>query len=235
MIRLLLLAVVIATPASGQVAVRLTSGVDGHRLGDLRGVQEASLAYARQSLGVPAEATEAFPPFPALRADLVFLVDPDLHVGLEVGTGSTGGRVDYQDRTGLYRYDLVASRVYAGAYSEWVMRRTARAALTSTLRYRYSLSRVDLAEDLVVLGETLSDRDVQHRQLAYSVQPEVALDIRVGGPLSVRVHAGWEQVLVLSEMDVDVGEGVLWPSFFRGPRSVNWSGPRLGVGLSLGR
>ncbi|MEM6287806.1 MAG: hypothetical protein AAF845_11660 [Bacteroidota bacterium] len=222
-------------PASAQVTVYVSSGVDANRLGDLRNAQDGALEFAQTALDVPAVATDVFPAVPALRADVAIGLDAAFNVGIEVGTASTGGRVDYQDRTGQYRYDLVASRVYVGGFGEWVMHRSSAVTVASTLRNRYSASRLDLDEVLVASGQTLTRRDVTFRQVTFSLQPEVAVEIGLPGPLGVRLRAGWEQVLSLDAMTSDIEVDDLWVATTSEPRSINWSGPRLGVGLAFSR
>ena len=182
----------------------------------------------REGVGVPAEATDRFPPFLSVRGDAVVPLDEDFGLGFEGGYSSTGGRVDYRDATGSYRYDQLVRRVYVGAYTEVGVVERGRLAVSGTLRHRLSAGRIEFDEALVVGGQTLAEGGDALDQLSFSLQPEVAASVGAG-PIQLRAHAGWEQTLAgglhqgSRPVSID-GDGA---------DRINWSGPRLGLGLAL--
>lgn len=218
-----------ASAPAAQVSLRLALGADADLLGDVQRQQDLVLQSVRDGIGVPAEATDRFPPFLSVRGDVVVPLEDGFRVGVEGGFSSAGGRVAYSDVTGSYRYDQVVRRVYLGAYSEITLARPRWGEVSGTLRHRYSAGRLDMEEVLVVGGQTLGSGSGSLDQLSFSLQPEVAMEVRVAGPLAVRAHAAWEQTL----WGGLTADGAAVSIDGDGADRINWSGPRLGLGAAL--
>ena len=232
MIRPLALVVVAlaAAPSASQVTVRVTSSLEAHVFGDLRRSQDVALDGLRGELGIAAEATDRFPPFPSVRLDASFPFFGDQVLGLEAGFSSSGGRVDYRDYSGAYRYDQLVERRFAGVYGERVLVQTGRLALRGTVRTRGSATRLTLNESLVVGGERLVEGGIMVKQVSLSYQPELAAEVRISGPAHVALHVGYEQQF-RGGLTLD-GEPVALDGD-ADQSAVNWSGPRGGLGLAV--
>lgn len=227
----LLLAALAVAPASAQPTFRLSIGADADRLADVRRSQDATLEVLRRDVGVSAEATDTFPPFLSVHADLSAPFDRGVAAGVEVGFSSTGGRVDYRDASGAYRYDQVVRRTFVGVLLDVAAGEWGGVSLSGTVRNRLTLGRIEAEERLALAGRPEDGNRSVGEQVSSSVYAGGAAEVGLGGPLRLRASAGWEQT-VGGGLSYEYQGGTAPVSGFFPPDLIDWSGPRVGVGLA---
>lgn len=242
---LLLLALVAAGAASAQPAdpsspvVRLGVGLDGHRLGDLAAWQRTEQAALADD-GIALQETDAFPSFPSVRLEAGYAGgrwnyqrDIRYEVGVEVGLGSTGGRLYYQDYSGTFIADRLVRRLVLGVYGEHEVALVGPVLVAARLHLRASPTATTYRRDVVVGDEAVEAAEATFRTVPVSVLPALVAEADVSRRFRVRAHAGYEWS---TAPDLpSAGRADALPDEARwGPTSpgVGWSGARVGVGLA---
>lgn len=218
-------------PASAQVlsgaSVRVWVGAERYGLRDVRDWQRRERADLR-GRGVPVEITDGFPTRPGVRVDVATRFLDEHRVGLSAGFGSTGGRLHYADYSGEVRADWVVSRRSLGVFLEQAAVEHARWGTFVTTHATFDLAR--LRYDAYFQVGDVSDREeVEFSAWSFSVEPELALEVRTSDATFARVGAGFGYSFG-GTLTLD-GEPVGLPGS-TSPLKLRWTGWR--VGLTLG-
>jgi hypothetical protein len=222
-------------PASAQVfsgaSVRVWVGAEHYGLGDVREWQRRERAEIRGQ-GVPVEITDGFPTRPGVRVDVATRFLGEHRVGLSAGFGSTGGRLHYADYSGEVRTDWVVSRRSFGVFLEQAAVERATWATFVTTHGTFDVARLRYDTSFRV-GDAASREDVEFSAWSFSVEPELALEMRAFGPTFARVGAGFGYsfggTLTLDGEPVGLSGST-------SPLKLRWTGWRVGltVGIDLG-
>lgn len=225
-----------AAPASAQVfsgaSVRVWVGAERYGLRDVRDWQSRERADL-QGQGVPAEITDGFPTRPGVRVDVATRFLGEHRVGLSAGFGSTGGRLHYADYSGEVRTDWIVSRRSFGIFLEQAA--AERATWATFVTTHGTLDLAQLRYDAYFQVGDVSDREeVEFSAWSFSVEPELALEVRTFGSTFARVGAGFGYsfggTLTLEGEPVGLSGST-------SPLKLRWTGWRVGLtlGVDLGK
>lgn len=153
---------------------------------ELRSYQD----YLLREAVVAATATEKFPPF------LTFSVGMNkswsrASLGLEVGHGSTGGRIYYQDYSGKLVADQLAQYNYIGICPSLILYKREKLFLTAGVKISMVLHKLQVRNTLKVGNATVSE-EADFLAGTYGFQPNVRLRKNITSWLFVQAHAGYE-------------------------------------------
>lgn len=241
---LVLLLTVAASGASAQrfeptgLTVRLRAGFDQHQHGALAAWQRAEQAAVGGS-GIALQETDAFPAFPSVRAEVGYVGgrwnrrrDLRYEVGAEVGVGSTGGRLYYEDYSGAFVVDRRVRRLVVGAYAEHEVGRVRGVWLGVRGHARANVTTVSYQRDVRLAGEDGALSSATFRAVPISVEPSLAAEADASQRLRVRAQVGYEW-----STPARLGEAEPLPAEARWSTdvapSVNWRGVRAGVGVAV--
>jgi hypothetical protein len=219
--------------------VRLNTGVESHSPGDLAGWQDEERRAIVEE-GVPVQQTDAFPSFPGVRLEVGYAGERwarsqrYLHyeVGAEVGFGSTGGRLYYEDYSGVFRVDRRVRRLLLGAYVEHEIAPVGALLFSGRLHVRASPTTTAYDREVRVGEEEVERVEESFRTVPLSVYPALVLEAALTPALRVRGSMGYERALGprLQDGGGDLPPEASWAT--NGPR-VKWEGTRLEAGLAL--
>jgi hypothetical protein len=122
------------TAAYAQVDLYANTGVAAYQQRELKMYQDDII----KAIGVPAKATDNFPPY------LTYNLGVNLNlrnfiIGIEVGHGSTGGRVYYEDYSGLFKADQLFKYDYIGISTAYTLLHLKTFHLSGGFKLSYNL------------------------------------------------------------------------------------------------
>lgn len=204
--------------------IRAYVGLESHRMGDLRDLQDAARA-SYQAQGIDAEIVDDFGPRFSAGLEATLLRTRNESFGLGAGFSSTGGRVHYGDYSGEIATDFVVSRTTV----DLSVQRDPPGGLPvfADIRLRYGYTRFTERSRLRLVG-VVDDVSESDPFTAHNVSVIPGLSYRL--PLAQRfvgvVSVGYEFVLPLEFGNLRI-DGQ------RTTARADWSGFRLGFALGL--
>jgi len=153
---------------------------------ELRKYQE----YLLRELIVPGEATETFPPY------FTFAVGVNKNwaqwkLGFEVGHGSTGGRIYYQDYSGKLVADQLLYYNYLGITPSVVLHKNDGLLINAGLKVSLILHNLVIRNKIKIQNDVTSE-DVKFLSGNLGFQPHVRVRRNIGSTFFVQGTAGYE-------------------------------------------
>ncbi|MBL0743883.1 hypothetical protein [Chryseolinea lacunae] len=218
--------VFLGTAAQAQTILYFNTGVGSYNMGDMKALQRQLLV----TFPVEAKITEAFPAFIYYEAGFNIKPHREEFFGLNVGYGSTGGRVSYSDYSGKIKSDQLLRYYFV----------TASAGLSFTLDEKESwFIRGDFKPGIAfttlkitadeTIGTQSSTDQANFTATSFSVQPSVTA-IKRFGRLGVQAEVGYYATIAPGKlMSKEHQDGYLIDDK-NNPLHANWSGLRASLG-----
>ncbi len=224
LITLGLVAIVLMTHA--QIALHLRVGYGSYNMGDMKTLQHNILQ------GFPAEGkiTSAFPAYFYYEGGATFTLNQGF-LGLNLGYGSTGGRVMYSDYSGQIISDQLLHYYAATAALglHFVVDQKESWFIRGDLKPGFMITDLKVAQ-LEQVGSQSENYNNKFSATSFSLQPTIAVIKRMGR-FGVDLEAGYF---------VNVKPGKLWLDgkkdyYLTGQNNealyANWTGLRIGLGM----
>lgn len=193
---------------------------------ELRSYQEYLL---RESV-VSATATEKFPPFLTFSVGVSRSWDHG-SLGLEIGHGSTGGRVYYEDYSGKLVGDQLVRSTYVAICPSLFVHEKGKLHLAVGVKISAVLHDLDIVNKLTVGDETVSE-EAHFRAGTYGFQPHVRVRRDITSRFFVQARAGYEFQTSGETYAPDLN-GAFLSDENNEPVHLQGSGLRLSVGAGV--
>lgn len=234
----ILVAVLLLLPgvALAQVSISVTGGYGSWRMSTMKEWQESY----RNSFPVEARTLAAYP-------DHLFFEAAVKHEkagwvrGLAIATGSTGGRVYYSDYSGRISLDQSLSFYsFSAIIGKTLNKQNEKFLLVASLCPGINLSRMSYDYEQVIYDGETEERSNSFSGLNVTLQPTFSV-IRKFGRLGLEAQLGYLLPVVSGKLTYHDETKI--PADVRGvdyltygdqiPVTANWSGYRIGLGVSF--
>jgi hypothetical protein len=223
---LFLLMISVAHPVSAQFSLSVNSGYASYKMDDLKSFQD----QLSSSFPVKGEITASFPSYwlYGLSARLTY---PTKVVGASFTYGSTGGRVYYSDYSGKIGSDqLLTFYDYSGSLGMQKSFMNGHLILLGELKPGITFSHLELTSYESYSGASY-DSKANYKGLNVVIQPVVTAIARFG-QFGINASFGYNATLSKGNLN-EFGNKDSYLALNQTPVHVDWSGWRMGGGLSL--
>lgn len=212
--------------ASAQFTLSLNTGYASYKMKDLKSLQEQMLA----SVPVDAEITSSFPSYWLYELS-ARLASPTKVVGAAFTYGSTGGRVYYSDYSGTIGSDqLLSFYEYSGSIGLQKKFLNGHLNLLGEVKPGLTFSHLEITSFESYSAVSYSGK-ANYKGLNVFVQPTVTAVGRFG-QLGINGFVGYNANLIKGNLN-EIGNNDSYLSLNQNPVHADWSGWRVGGGLSF--
>lgn len=212
--------------ASAQFSLSMNTGYASYKMEDLKSFQDQMSA----SFPLQGEITASFPSY--------WLYDlsarwryPTKVVGASFTYGSTGGRVYYSDYSGKIGSDqLLSFYDYSGSIGLQKSFMNGHLSLLGEVKPGLTFSHLELTRYESYIGVSYSSK-ANYKGLNVVVQPAITAIARLG-QFGINTFLSYNAILLKGNLN-EVGNKDSYLSLNQNPVHVDWSGWRIGGGLSL--
>jgi hypothetical protein len=208
------------------------AGAGSYAMEDLKATQ----TFVAGSTPRPLESVSSFPSYWSFEGGVTFdlfdLLD-NVTGGIAVGYGSTGARAAYTDYSGSLRFDQLANYTCIAllpSYQQYYFNNQMR--VDYEIRVGTTLNKMAFSYHETI-GSTTSSEQIDLRSTNMYLQPGISAGWRFRS-FSLDAYLGYHlSVLQGKVRDKNDNDLVLYNPTNNKPAGVDWSGARVGVGLSF--
>ena len=223
---LFLFMISVAHAVSAQFSLSMNTGYASYKMEDLKSFQDQMSA----SFPLQGEITASFPSYWVYDLSARWMY-PTKVVGASFTYGSTGGRVYYSDYSGKIGSDqLLSFYDYSGSIGMQKSFMKGHLSLLGELKPGLTFSHLELTRYESYSGVAYSSK-ANYKGLNVVVQPAVTAIARFG-QFGINVFFSYNATLFKGNLN-EAGSNDSYLSLNQNPVHVDWSGWRMGGGLSL--
>lgn len=228
--RYVLLIVTIAAPCCclGQFRVSLSTGLAGFNMKEMKQHQ----AELRVQFPTQAKVIESFPSFWFYELYLTGQISKRVTIGGSIGFTSTGGRMDYRDYSGSIECNQTTQAWTPATRCEVLLNPDKKWLVYFTGKAGAYFGHYELR----VLAEVNNDRNdntVEFNSINAFVEPGFLLSKNIVGSLNAMVTAGYNLNVFQGKQKLSSDSSLFLQNNSGGPVNLDWSGFRLGFGMSV--
>jgi hypothetical protein len=211
-----------------QIHVSLSTGLAGFNMKEMKKHQ----LELRAQFPVDAKVIESFPAFWSYDLSLTGKLSDRVRIGGSIGFTSTGGRIHYRDYSGEMECEQLTTAWVPAFQSELLLNPKGKLPVSLTCAAGAMLGRYSLDFSLEVNNSSDSD-NLKFKSTNFFLEPGIMANKRIVGKLSALVKAGYNINVFKSRQDWVEDKDLFLQDGSGKEVRLDWSGFRLGVGLSF--
>ncbi len=226
----IILLLVISLPGYcfSQLHVSFSTGLAGFNMKEMKEHQSELKAQFPTDVRV----VEAFPAFWFYELSLKGEITNQVRIGGAIGFTSTGGRMSYRDYSGEIECNQMTTALIAAIQSEVILNPNAKLPISLTCKTGADFSRYNL--DISVDVNNTKDADnIKLNSINLFIEPGITACKRIVGKLSGTLNAGYNINTFKGRQKLVNNNDLFLLDSSGNEIRLNWSGFRLGVGLSV--
>jgi len=208
--------------------ISLKSGYGTYQLNDLRGLQND---FATQGAWMHIEKVQQLPGYLNYSVSVEYFVNPKNLIGINGAYYTTGGRNHISDYSGEYALNMPLNGYRLGVQYRNVFAGFNKINMYVSADGGMMLSVLSISETLTLYPDHSNTEAVDFTSISFTFDPSVGAWYPLAKKVSLDISLGYQVYLESTLFNVDNVESEL--TDFRGnPVRLNWSGLRLGIGIS---
>lgn len=211
-----------------QLHASFSTGIAGFDMKDMKKHQLEIKAQFPTDVRI----VESFPAYWFYKGSLSGEITNALRLGGAVGLTSTGGRLSYRDYSGEIECDQSTTAWMAAVQSELLLNPDGKLPISFAFETGAAFGRynVDIA---VELNNTRESEAISFRSTNIFVEPGMRAYKSIAGPLSASLNAAYHFTLFKSRQSLAENSELFLLDDSGNQVRLDWSGVRIGIGLSL--
>jgi len=225
---ILFVAIIVPGYCFAQVSVSFSTGLAGFKMEEMKNHQMELQAQFPTDVKI----IESFPSFWFYELSIIGEVADRVRVGGALGFTSTGGRMHYRDYSGAIECNQLTTAWTLAAQVDLLLTANKKWPVYFTCKNGLAFGRYDLSIT-AELNNTPDSDNLKFHSTNFFIEPGLMMSKPIVGILSANLMAGYNASLYKGNQKFDDNDDLYLQDNSGKPITLDWSGFRLGVGLSL--
>lgn len=205
----------------------VTTGIATYSMEDFKEIQNEFITNS----GLKVQPVASFPPFLDFHSELGYSINENYTGGIRLSYTSTGGRVDYQDYSGLIRFDQLVNCIGVGTYINIRINASDQLPFSFNLATSWLRSNASF-ESQIKIGDIQQTEKFELFSNSLSITPSVNVKYSFKSKIFLMAYLGYElnvpgKVSLVENPDLQLINNQGDPLY------IQWSGIRAGVGVGI--